>query len=168
MPTRLRRAVLLTALGLSSFAFAIPGARAALGAAPLTPPADASVTSQKVSAAVMHEASSAAVASSYTIRQTTFGNGTVVREYLGTDGNVFGIAWSGPQMPDLSSLLGTYFPQYVAGVETARAARGGGHGPVAVEDSGLVVHSGGHMGAFSGEAWLPQALPAGVSGSDIQ
>jgi hypothetical protein len=31
-----------------------------------------------------------------------------------------------------------------------------------------VVHSGGHMGAFAGQAWLPQALPAGVSGSDIQ
>jgi hypothetical protein len=24
------------------------------------------------------------------------------------------------------------------------------------------------MGAFSGEAWLPQALPSGVSASDIQ
>jgi hypothetical protein len=24
------------------------------------------------------------------------------------------------------------------------------------------------MGAFNGQAWLPPALPAGVSGSDIQ
>ncbi|MGV7246462.1 DUF2844 domain-containing protein, partial [Caballeronia sp. M23-90] len=32
----------------------------------------------------------------------------------------------------------------------------------------LVVRSGGHMGAFVGQAYLPQALPAGVSASDIQ
>ncbi|WP_250520786.1 DUF2844 domain-containing protein, partial [Caballeronia sp. NCTM1] len=48
-----------------------------------------------------------------------------------------------------------------------RAARGG-RGQVSVQDSGLVVHSGGHMGAFSGSAYLPQSLPAGVSASDIQ
>ena len=70
-------------------------------------------------------------------------------------------------MPHLTDLLGTYFPQYVAGVKAVRAAHAG-HGPVAVEQSRLVVHSGGHMGAFAGQAWLPQALPEGVSGSDIQ
>jgi hypothetical protein len=119
----------------------------------------------------MHAASGAASAasapSSYTVRETTLGNGTVVREYLAADGTVFGLAWRGPQMPNLNDLLGTYFPQYLAGVEAVRAARGG-HGPVAVEQGSLVVHSGGHMGAFAGQAWLPQALPAGVSGTDIQ
>jgi hypothetical protein len=120
----------------------------------------------------MHSASGAAsptsASASYTVRETTFGNGTVVREYLAADGSVFGIAWRGPQMPDLNDLLGRYFPQYVAGVKAVRAARGGGHGPVTVDQSSLVVRSGGHMGAFSGQAWLPPALPAGVSGSDIQ
>jgi hypothetical protein len=106
--------------------------------------------------------------SSYTVRETTFGNGTVVREYLSLNGAVFGLSWHGPQMPDLSDLLGSYFPQYVAGVKAVRAARGNARGPVSVDDSGLVVRSGGHMGAFSGVAWLPSALPAGVSGSDIQ
>jgi hypothetical protein len=138
----------------------------------MTPPAGASVITQTVSsAAVMHAASGAASAasapSSYTLRETTLGNGTVVREYLAADGTVFGLAWRGPQMPNLNDLLGTYFPQYLAGVEAVRAARGG-HGPVAVEQGSLVVHSGGHMGAFAGQAWLPQALPAGVSGTDIQ
>jgi hypothetical protein len=113
-------------------------------------------------------ASSASASTSYTVRETTLGNGTVVREYVATEGTVFGIAWSGPQMPDLNDLLGSYFPQYVAGVKAARAARGGGRGPVAVDQSSLVVQSGGHMGAFSGRAWLPPALPAGVSSSDIQ
>ncbi|HEY2020548.1 DUF2844 domain-containing protein [Paraburkholderia sp.] len=158
---------------------AAQSAHAALGSTPMTPPADASVTSRLVQPAggaaqsVMRSASGAASstassASSYTVRETTLGNGTVVREYLGTDGVVFGIAWHGPQMPDLSVLLGSYFPQYVASVKAVRAARGNTRGPVSVAQSGLVVRSGGHMGAFSGVAWLPSALPAGVSGSDIQ
>ncbi|WP_233851731.1 DUF2844 domain-containing protein [Paraburkholderia sp. HD33-4] len=158
---------------------AAQSAHAALGSAPLTPPSDASVSSRVVQPAggstqgVMRSESSAAsstssASASYTVRETTFGNGTVVREYLGASGAVFGIAWHGPQMPDLSDLLGSYFPQYVAGVKAVRAARGNARGPVAVDDSGIVVRSGGHMGAFSGVAWLPSALPAGVSGSDIQ
>jgi hypothetical protein len=172
MPRRVSRAVVTTALGLSCVVPAVQSAHAALGGTPMTPPAGASVTTQTVSpTAVLHAASGAASAastsSSYTVRATTFGNGTVVHEYLAPDGSVFGLAWRGPQMPNLNDLLGTYFPQYLAGVEAVRAARGG-HGPVAVDQSSLVVHSGGHMGAFVGQAWLPQALPAGVSGSDIQ
>jgi hypothetical protein len=171
MLSRVRRAVVMTALGLSCVVPAVQSAHAALGGSPMTPPTGASVSSKTVSpVAVLHAASGAASAasssSSYTVRQTTYGSGTVVREYLAADGTVFGLGWNGPQMPDLNNLLGTYFPQYLAGVEAVRAVRGG-HGPVAVEQSGLVVHSGGHMGAFSGDAWLPQALPAGVSGSDI-
>ena len=180
----IRRAGSVTALVLPCFMLAAQSAYAGLGGTPMTPPADASVTSRLVqpgsSAAaaaqgVMHAASNASSASTastnasaYTVRETTLGNGTVVREYLATDGSVFGIAWHGPQMPDLTDLLGDYFPQYVAGVKAVRAARGGARGPVSVDQSSLVVHSGGHMGAFSGQAWLPPALPAGVSGSDIQ
>ncbi|MBC8745406.1 MULTISPECIES: DUF2844 domain-containing protein [Paraburkholderia] len=185
MWSRIRRAGRNTALVLPCSLLALTAAQsahAALGSAPLTPPSDASVSSRVVQPAsgaaqsVMRSESSAAsstsntstTSASYTVRETTFGNGTVVREYLSTSGAVFGISWHGPQMPDLSDLLGSYFPQYVAGVKAVRAARGNARGPVAVDDSELVVRSGGHMGAFSGVAWLPSALPAGVSGSDIQ
>jgi hypothetical protein len=112
-------------------------------------------------------ASSSAATAPYTVRQTTLANGTVVHEYLTSDGNVFGVAWSGPRMPNLSELLGSYFPQYTSTVAANRRS-GRLHGPGVVEEQGLVVHSGGHMGAFSGEAWLPQALPAGVAASDIK
>jgi Protein of unknown function (DUF2844) len=176
-----RRAGSITALVLPCFMLAAQSAHAGLGGTPMTPPADASVSSRIVqpgsSAAaaaqgVMHAASNAAssvsASTAYTVRETTLGNGTVVREYLAADGSVFGIAWHGPQIPDLTDLLGSYFPQYVAGVKAVRAARGGARGPVSVDQSSLVVRSGGHMGSFSGQAWLPPALPAGVSGSDIQ
>ena len=176
----IRRARIVTALALPCSLLSLQSANAALGGAPMTPPTDASVSSRIVqpgtTQSVMHSASSAASASSsaasssssYTVRATTLSNNTVVREYLATDGTVFGIAWYGPQMPNLSDLLGSYFSQYVDGVKAVRAARSHARGPVAVEQSGLVVHSGGHMGGFGGQAWLPAALPAGVSGSDIQ
>ncbi|MEM5338664.1 DUF2844 domain-containing protein [Paraburkholderia azotifigens] len=187
MSIRFRRAVVASALG---FCCSLPvlfiplAASAALGGNPMTPPAGASATTRTVSPttsngiAVMRSASSASSGatasstsstnSSYTVNEMTLGNGTVIREYVSPAGSVFGLAWSGPQMPDLASLLGSYFPQYVAGVTSARQLRGGGPGPGRVKDSGLVVHSGGHMGAFSGQAYLPQALPAGVSATDIK
>lgn len=182
MPSRTSRSVFTTAFGVCVALFAVPAAFAALGGNPMTTPPGAttqvvqpssvnsSASSADQSQAVMRSATSAAssaAATSYTVRETTLASGTVVREYLSQAGTVFGIAWTGPQMPDLGSLLGSYFPQYVAGLDTLRATRGG-HGPAAVESSTLIVRSGGHMGAFSGQAWLPQALPAGVSGSNIQ
>ncbi|MGH8777779.1 DUF2844 domain-containing protein [Paraburkholderia sp.] len=179
MPSRVCRSVFMTAFGFCVALSAVPAAFAALGGNPMTTPQGAttqvvqpsaasttSSSSTSQSQAVMRSASSAA-ATSYTVRETTLASGTVVREYLSLAGTVFAIAWTGPQMPDLGSLLGSYFPQYVDGLNAVRATRGG-HGPAAVESSTLIVHSGGHMGAFSGQAWLPQALPAGVSGSDIQ
>jgi len=32
--------------------------------------------------------------------------------YVGSDGRVFGVAWQGPFLPDLSQLLGSFFGQY--------------------------------------------------------
>ncbi len=180
--SRLTRAVIQTSLGLCCALSAVQSAHAVLGGSPMTPPADATTSSRTVqgsSSPVARSASSASssaaqpvsgaavVTSAYTVRQTSLPNGTVVREYVSTDGTVFGIAWRGPQMPDLSELLGGYFPQYTDGVKAARAAHGR-RGVAAVDQDTLVVRSGGHMGAFAGQAWLPQALPAGVSGQDIQ
>ncbi|APA87077.1 DUF2844 domain-containing protein [Paraburkholderia sprentiae WSM5005] len=157
MWSRVRRAGKVTAL-VSLALLAARSAYAELGGAPITPPLDASVSSRIASRAT----------SSYTVRETALANGTVIREYLDARGAVFGVAWHGPRMPDLSDLLGSYFPQYIAGAQAAKAARGGGRGPVAVERNGLVARSGGHMGALSGQVWLTPALPVGVSGSDIE
>ncbi|SAK97689.1 hypothetical protein AWB78_05570 [Caballeronia calidae] len=144
-------------------------AYAVLGGEPMSAPQGATSAKAVARSAVASGASgaSAASASNYTVRSTTLASGTVVNEYLSDAGVVFGIAWHGPRMPDLAGLLGTYFPQYQQGLKAQRAARGG-RGPVSVQDSGLVVESGGHMGAFGGSAYLPQSLPAGVSASDIQ
>jgi hypothetical protein len=172
-----------TALAFAAAAAAMACAQTAyagLGAAPMETPNGATVSTLSPAAAHGVAASQAAqlaaqasaaspssATSPYTVRQTTLTGGIVVREYVSQSGAVFGVAWRGPQPPDLSALLGSYFPQYVAGVKASHAA-GIVHGPGIVEQPGLVVHSGGHMGAFSGQAWLPQDLPAGVSAADIQ
>lgn len=136
-------------------------AHAELGQAPTWPATSASPATRLV-----QHVSSAAVP--YTVDETTLSSGTVVREYVGQDGTVFAVVWNGPQMAPLNTLLGTYFPSYLQGVRDAWAARGGGHGPVNVQLQGLIVESGGHMGHFSGRAYLPQALPQGISPDDLQ
>jgi hypothetical protein len=108
---------------------------------------------QAVMRAVAH---SAASTTGYTVHTITLESGTQVREYVGTNGIVFGVAWEGPTLPDLKSTLGSAFDQYVAANATRRAT------PVAVSTSDLVVVSTGHLRAFSGYAYLPQAVPAGV------
>jgi hypothetical protein len=159
----------------------LPGiAHAGLGGAPMATPPGAAVVNlghgpvsaaQVVNEAASHTAQAAAAPASgtapYTVRQTTLATGTVVREYLTSDGTTFGVAWNGPRLPDLSALLGSYFPQYVATTKANRQA-GRFHGPGMVTQQGLIVRSGGHMGSFFGEAWLPQALPAGVAASVIK
>ncbi|MGU7784534.1 DUF2844 domain-containing protein [Burkholderia sp. PU8-34] len=143
-------------------------AHAELGGAPMSPPADDHAASVRALQRAMRSADgSSANAATYTVREITLGSGTVIREYTSAAGTVFGVAWQGPTMPDLASVFGSYFPQYTAGVEAAHQARGW-RAPVSVDTSGLVIRTGGHMGAFSGEAWLPQALPAGFTGNDIQ
>jgi len=142
--------------------------QAELGGGPMPPPAaDSAATVRSLQRTIQAASGSTTGAPAYTVHEITLGSGTVIHEYVSTGGTVFGVAWQGPTIPDLKSLFGGYFPQYTAGVESAHAARGW-RAPVAVDTSGLVIHTGGHMGAFSGQAWLPQALPAGMTGNDIQ
>ncbi len=83
-----------------------------------------------------------------------------VTEYSAS-GVVFAIRWSGPVIPDLSRLLGTYFSQYAAKTPTPTAVTR--NRPVTIQTLDLVVHAGGHMRAFSGSAYVPSLIPAGLS-----
>lgn len=173
MLNRPLRAVLPAALVAGALSATCPPASATLGGAPMATPSGATSvttpapTAHVASSAMVSPSSGTAVSARYAVRATQLASGTSVREYIGADGTVFGIAWNGPQIPDLPALLGNYFPQYASGVQALRTARRG-RGPVALEQSDLVVHSGGHMGSFFGQAWLPSALPAGMTGADIK
>lgn len=130
--------------------------------------ASAQIAGAASGAAATAAASTPAGTAAFTVRETTLQTGTVVREYLTSAGTVFGVTWRGPLRPDLAELFGaTYFPQFASGVAAASGVRGLAT-PVSVDTSSLIVQMSGHMGAFVGHAWLPQALPAGVTGSDIR
>jgi hypothetical protein len=96
---------------------------------------------------------------SYRVHEIQLSSGTVVREFVGTDGKVFAIAWKGPSIPNLRQILGQYFDNYV----TAAQAPHLGHNHLQIQQSDLVVEAGGHMRAFSGRAYLPAAVPSGIS-----
>jgi hypothetical protein len=100
----------------------------------------------------------------FAVHEMTLPSGTTVREFVSPQGQVFAVSWKGPFKPDLRQLMGDYFDRYVQATPTAR----GGHGASRVAQSDLVVQSMGHMRAFSGHAFLPGMLPAGVAESDLQ
>jgi len=102
--------------------------------------------------------------SNYRVHEIQLPSGTVLREFAGVDGKVFAVAWSGPAIPDLRQALGRYFDVYV----TSAQAKQGGHRHLRIEQSEFVMQSSGHMRAFSGRAYLPQALPPGTSVDEIR
>jgi hypothetical protein len=103
----------------------------------------------------------------YTVQQMVLDTGTVVREYMSVAGTVFAVSWQGPLMPDVQALLGNYAQTAADGTAALRAAHGG-TGPVGVASSALVVQSGGHMGAYTGRAYVPGAVQSGVNLKDIK
>lgn len=133
-----------------------PTACAALGGA-VEPAAPGQV---KVRAAARPDGAQA----SYTIHERQTEAGTTVREYADANGTVFAVRWDGPAKPDVRRLLGNYFSEYTTAANEGRGTlrRAG------VERNGLVVRSGGRLRAFSGLAYLPAALPAGVTPESLE
>jgi hypothetical protein len=101
---------------------------------------------------------------SYRIHEIQQPSGTLIREYSGLDGKVFAVTWHGPFSPNLRQTLGSYFDQYAAAAPSGRQDRN----HVQVRDTNLVVLVGGHMRAYSGRAYLPGALPSGVTPGDLE
>lgn len=107
-------------------------------------------------------------AEAYTVHEIQAPTGTVVREYVSpATGKVFGVVWQGPWPPDMRQILGSYFAQYQQAAGT-RASIHAGRKPLAIEQPGLVMHSGGHMRSFAGQAYLPESLPPGVRAEAIR
>ena len=139
----------------------------ALATASVVLPVSASLGGDESSVAADHAALAGRMKVSrvqrYAVHEIAAPSGTVVREFVSPAGKVVAVSWNGPTMPDLRQVLGPYFDTYVAAVQQRKA-----RGPVNVVLPGLVVHSGGRMRAFSGKAYLPDAVPAGVQSEEIR
>lgn len=104
---------------------------------------------------------------SYTLHEMQTPAGVAVKEYVSPAGKVFAVTWQGEFHPDLRQLLGAYFDQYVQAVQAQQAQRRG-HGPVMIQQAGLVVQITGHFRAVRGSAYVPQMMPAGVRAEELR
>jgi hypothetical protein len=100
----------------------------------------------------------------YSIQQISSPSGHVIKEYVSTEGTVFGVSWRGPTVPDLRPLLGSYFAE----LQAAAPPRPRRRGPLAVRTERVVIENGGHQRAFYGRAYVPGLVPAGVSPEVVQ
>ncbi|WP_144145979.1 DUF2844 domain-containing protein [Paraburkholderia sp. BCC1884] len=98
-------------------------------------------------------------------RTSTDAGGTTIDEYATSSGQIIAYAWQGPTMPDLQTLLGAYAGSYRAGA-AAGVPDGNLHASRVVRPD-VIVESGGPMRGYVGRAWLPAALPPGVSADDL-
>jgi Protein of unknown function (DUF2844) len=97
---------------------------------------------------------------------TVDAGGTTINEYASSTGQIFAYTWQGPTMPDLPELLGAYDASYLTGEAAALATERDLHDARVVQPD-VIVESGGQMRSYVGRAWLPDALPAGVTPDDL-
>jgi hypothetical protein len=100
----------------------------------------------------------------YQVHEIQLPSGTILREFAAVGGNVFAVAWKGPAIPNLRQALGQYFDVYVTAAKTKHA----GHNHLQIQQNDFVMQSSGHMRAFAGRAYLPRALPPGMSLEELR
>jgi hypothetical protein len=120
-------------------------------------------TSVQTDAARLHGSIAVSQHANYHVHEVQLPSGTRVREFAGSDGKIFAVAWNGPTVPNLRRILGSYFDTYV----TAAKHPHSGHHHMQLHERDLVLEAGGHMRAFSGVAYLPQSIPEGVSAGEL-
>jgi hypothetical protein len=96
-----------------------------------------------------------------TIYSQTLPDGQLVRQYVDAAGLVFAVAWEGTVLPDFERLLGASFQTYTAAQRQQK--RG-----VSVQNTDVVIESGGMMRSFAGRAYLPTKLPVSLTAQDIR
>ncbi len=104
----------------------------------------------------------------YIMHEIKTPKGTVVREYVSSDGNVFAIVWQGPFLPDLRQLFGSHFEHFSQSVQNLKSKSPRIRGRLLIREPGLVVQTSGHMRAYFGRAYIPELVPQGIHIEEIQ
>lgn len=105
-----------------------------------------------------------AAATSYSVREAVGSDGVTIREYVSAGNVVFAVTWQGPVRPDMSALLGSYFPNFA----NANEGHLRGTGALLHHDGDFHIESAGHAGHFFGKAYLPRLIPANVQINELQ
>lgn len=99
----------------------------------------------------------------------TDGAGTTVNVYIDARSRrIFAYTWQGPTAPNLDTLLGQYAAVWHSGAAALHAAGGDELHAARVETPSVIVETGGHMRGYVGRAWLPGALPVGITERTLQ
>ena len=93
----------------------------------------------------------------YQIQSLTTATGIVVKQYT-YNGKVFAIIWYGKKVPDQNQLLGKYFPAFQTSSPSYKSLT-----VRKVQNSDFISSTGGWMGHYAGEAFIPSLAPAGVT-----
>ncbi|HEX3397436.1 MAG TPA: DUF2844 domain-containing protein [Steroidobacteraceae bacterium] len=117
-------------------------------------------------AAVLHGSLQSNAMTQYVVHDIDGATGLRVREYLNAEGRVFAVTWKGAAMPDLQQLLGSNYAAFSRSF--AATAHPGLRRAARFVMPGLVVEFGGHLRAYVGRAYLPAAMPTGMTAADLQ
>ncbi|MSQ57116.1 MAG: DUF2844 domain-containing protein [Limnohabitans sp.] len=101
---------------------------------------------------------------SYLINSYQTPEKTIIREYINASNRVFAVAWNSSGPAPLQLILGNYFDRYVAATSTPLAGRA----PLRLQDTDLVIQTGGQMRSYFGYAYLPLLLPVGFTAEALQ
>ncbi len=100
----------------------------------------------------------------YQIHELTTAIGSTVREFVGQNGKVFAVSWSGGWRPNLRDVMGAHYDRFIAHTRGKRRVQG----PSRIELPGMVVFMGTYLRTSFGHVDLTDQLPAGFSPEGIQ
>ena len=93
---------------------------------------------------------------SYAIHELAMPSGIRLRHFVGGDGKVFAVSWSGGWRPNLREVMGSHYDDFIAATRGKPIKRG----VARVETRGMVVVMGGPQRAFFGHVYLTDMVPA--------
>jgi hypothetical protein len=102
----------------------------------------------------------------YTVHEIANG-ATTIHEYVDASGTVFAVTWRGGAQPNLETLLGSYLVEFQA-MNRSQARILGRHSSSKLSGPHLVIERYGHMRAVQGKAYIPSALPQGVTADVLE
>jgi hypothetical protein len=104
---------------------------------------------------------SASISAGVRTHVITLSDGSVIKEFVGSDDRVFAITWNTRFKPRLDGLLGQFASTYATAAGRAARSPGIRHG-LAVNEGDLVVNATAHLNAHTGIAYLHSLVPADV------
>jgi len=94
----------------------------------------------------------------------TTASGARVREYVSRNGAIFAVTWSGPTCPDLRTVLGEQYAEFVAAAKINRH----NHHLLTISAPELAMVSRRLQRGFAGRAYLPALMPAGLAPTELE